>query len=323
MIHNSIPEVDLDKIDTRVNFLGQELSFPLIINAMTGGIDEALVFNRDISELGARFNIGIAVGSQTIALENKQLVQSFKIVRKMNQTGLILANVAANADPRMAVRATEMIEANGLQLHLNVPQELAMREGDRKFKGLLDNIAEIVRLSPVPVIAKEVGFGMSRETAQQLFDAGVRFFDVGGRGGTNFIAIEQARSGVLDDDFQPWGIPTAVSVAELASLYLPIVVVASGGIRGGLTAAKALALGADLVGVAGQFLKTWTDQGSSALDEEIRRFQYHLKSAMLMTGASDLAALRRKPLVIGGETAHWLTARGIDIARWARRDPVI
>ncbi|MGE5543906.1 MAG: type 2 isopentenyl-diphosphate Delta-isomerase, partial [Bacillota bacterium] len=120
MIHNSLPELDLDEIHTGVTFLNHELSFPLIINAMTGGIDEALALNRDISELGARFNIGIAVGSQTIALENKQLAESFKIVRKVNRNGLILANVAANTNPRMALRATEMIEANGLQLHLNV-----------------------------------------------------------------------------------------------------------------------------------------------------------------------------------------------------------
>jgi isopentenyl-diphosphate delta-isomerase len=292
---------------------------PLIINAITGGIEEALALNRDISELGVRFNIGIAVGSQTIALENKQLAQSFKIVRKVNRDGLILANVAANTEPCMAVRAIEMIEANGLQLHLNVPQELAMKEGDRNFRGLQDNIAEIVRLSPVPVIAKEVGFGLSRETAQQLFEAGVRFFDVGGRGGTNFIAIEQARSGVLADEFASWGIPTAVSIAELASLYLPIVIVASGGIRGGLEAAKALALGANLVGIAGRFLKIWSDKGVTALEDEIRLFEYHLKAAMMMTGAKDLADLRRKPLVIGGTTTQWLTARGIDVNRWARR----
>lgn len=316
-LHNSIPEVDLDEIDTGVTFLGQELSLPLIINAMTGGIEEALALNRDISGLGARFNIGIAVGSQTIALENKQLAKSFKIVRKVNRDGLILANVAANSDPRMAVRAIEMIEANGLQLHLNVPQELAMKEGDRNFRGLQENIAEIVRLSPVPVIAKEVGFGMSRETAQQLFDAGVRFFDVGGRGGTNFIAIEQARFGVLAEEFASWGIPTAVSVAELASLYLPIEVVASGGIRGGLDAAKALALGADLVGIAGRFLRIWSEKGVNALEDEIRRFEYHLKAAMVMTGARDLADLRRKPLVVSGPTANWLAARGIDVTRWA------
>lgn len=299
------------------------MSLPLIINAMTGGIDEALAFNRDISELAARFNIGLAVGSQTIALENKQLASSFKIVRKVNPKGIILANVAANAEPRLAFKAVEMIEANGLQLHLNVPQELAMKEGDRKFRGLLDNIAEIVQLSPVPVIAKEVGFGISRETAQQLFAGGVRFFDVGGRGGTNFISIEQARSGLLADEFASWGIPTAASIAELTSLYWPMVIVATGGIRSGLTAAKALALGANLVGMAGQFLKTWTNRGMGALDDEMQRFQYHLKSAMLMTGARDLADLHRRPLVIGGPTAEWLTARGIDVALWARRDTAI
>ncbi len=286
---------------------------------MTGGIDEALALNRDISELGARFNIGIAVGSQTIALENKQLAESFKVVRKVNRNGLILANVAANTNPRMALRATEMIEADGLQLHLNVPQELAMREGDRKFKGLMDNIAEIVHLSPVPVIAKEVGFGMSRETAKQLFDIGVHILDMGGRGGTNFIAIEQARSGVLADEFASWGIPTAASIAEIVSLDLPIVVVASGGIRSGLEAAKALALGADIIGIAGRFLRVWSDQGRKGLEEEINRLSYHLRASMLMTGSKTVAELRRKPLVISGPTAHWLAARGIEVSKWARR----
>jgi len=319
LVHNSVPELDLDEIDTAVTFLGRKLSLPLIINAMTGGIKEALDFNRDISELGVQFNIGIAVGSQTIALENRQLAESFKIVRKVNPGGLILANVAANTEPQMAVRAAEMIEANGLQLHLNVPQELAMREGDRKFKGLKDNIAEIVRISPVPVIAKEVGFGMSRETARQLFDLGVHILDLGGRGGTNFIAIEQARSGVLADEFTSWGIPTAASIAEISSLNLPLQLVASGGIRGGLEAAKALALGADIIGIAGRFLRVWSEEGKKGLEEEIERFRYHLKASMLMTGSKTLTELRRTPLVIGGSTAHWLTARGIDVSRWARR----
>ena len=200
LVHNSVPELDLDEIDTAVTFLGRKLSLPLIINAMTGGIKEALDFNRDISELGVQFNIGIAVGSQTIALENRQLAESFKIVRKVNPGGLILANVAANTEPQMAVRAAEMIEANGLQLHLNVPQELAMREGDRKFKGLKDNIAEIVRISPVPVIAKEVGFGMSRETARQLFDLGVHILDLGGRGAPT-LSPSNRPVGCLADEF--------------------------------------------------------------------------------------------------------------------------
>lgn len=314
-----MPELDYEEVDTTVSFLGKKLESPLIINAITGGVDEAIAINGELARLAAQYGLGMAVGSQTIALEKHELAKSFKIVRKENRDGLILANVAANTNPRTALQAIEMVEADGLQIHLNVPQELAMKEGDRDFRGRLDNIAELVRIAPVPVIAKEVGFGISLETCQRLYEVGVRVFDVGGRGGTNFIAIEQARFGLLGDDFASWGLPTPVSVAELSSLYLPIIVVASGGIRGGLDAAKALAIGADLVGIAGHFLKIWTDQGMTALSVEIERFQYHLKSSLVMMGARDLADLRRKPLIIGGRTAHWLTARGIEVSPWARR----
>lgn len=319
MVPDSLPELNLEEVDTTISFLGKELSLPLIINAITGGVDEALVINGSLARLAAQHGLGMAVGSQTIALDDNELANSFKIVRKENRDGLVLANIAANAKPPLALQAIEMIEADGLQIHLNIPQELAMKEGDRDFRGLLDNIAELARIAPVPIIAKEVGFGLSRETCQRLYEAGVRLFDVGGRGGTNFIAIEQARSGLFNDDFISWGLPTPASVAELSSLRFPIIIVASGGIRGGLDAAKAIALGADIVGVAGHFLKILTEQGMNALSEEIKVFQYHLKSSMMMTGAASLADLKRIPLVIGGNTAHWITTRGIDICSWACR----
>ncbi|NLB18278.1 MAG: type 2 isopentenyl-diphosphate Delta-isomerase, partial [Syntrophomonadaceae bacterium] len=201
LVPNALPELNLEEVDTAISFLGKNLSMPLIINAITGGVDEALTINGSLARLAAQHGLGMAVGSQTIALDDKELSKGFKIVRKENRDGLILANVAANTKPRVALQAVDMIEADGLQIHLNIPQELAMKEGDRDFRGLLDNMAELARIAPVPIIAKEVGFGLSRETCQRLYGAGVRIFDVGGRGGTNFIAIEQARSGLFNDDF--------------------------------------------------------------------------------------------------------------------------
>lgn len=319
LIHDSVPELDFDDIDTKIELFGKTLDYPIIINAMTGGIEEALEFNRSLAEVSLHLNIAMAVGSQLIGLENQHSDQSFSIVRKVNPHGILLANIAANATPSQALQAIEMIGADALQVHLNIPQELAMQEGDRKFYGMLDNVAELVSKASVPVIAKEVGFGISREACRQLYDMGVRYFDVGGRGGTNFIAIEEARHSLLGDEFVSWGIPTAVSIAEVCSLDLSKGIIASGGIKNGLEAAKSIALGADLVGVAGILLKAWMAGGQDSIAQEMERFQYQLRCAMLMSGASNLKALQHKPLVVQGSTAQWLSARGVDINSLAQR----
>jgi isopentenyl-diphosphate delta-isomerase len=319
LVPNSIPELDLAEIDTGVSFLGKTMALPLIINAMTGGIEESGVLNRDLSELAAEFNIGIAVGSQTIALENREAVKSFRTVREVNPQGLVIANIGADVKPDDAVKVVEMLAADGLQLHLNVAQELAMPEGERNFRGMLDNIAEVVSRVRVPVIAKEVGFGIARESFLALYQNGVRFFDTGGQGGTNFIAIENARGGLLDGDFLYWGIPTAASVAEIVAQDLPVDIIATGGIKSALEAAKAIALGSTLVGGAGHFLRLWSQGSKIRVLNELEKFSYQFRCALLMAGASNLGQLKLKPVIIGGNTAHWLSARGIDINRWSRR----
>lgn len=319
MVHNAVPELDLKDISTCVSFLGKELRLPLIIEAMTGGIERAVAINQQLAEVAAAQGVGMAVGSQTIALKEKGCEESFSIVRKTNRNGLVLANVSANAKLEHALAAVEMVEADGLQLHFNVPQELAMKEGDRSFKGILDNVEKIVNKCGVPVIAKEVGFGFSREACRSLFARGVRILDVGGKGGTNFLAIEKARGGLLGDEFMSWGIPTAVSVAETVSVGLPITIIASGGIKDGLDAAKALTIGADLVGVAGQFLRTLLTKGKKALEKEIEQFGYALKCCLLMVGASNPQEMKKVPCVIKGQTAEWLTARGLDVRVWGTR----
>lgn len=319
LIHLSVSELDISDIDTSLELFGRTLASPIIINAMTGGIDEAYDINRSLAEVAREKKIAMAVGSQSIALERIEQDKSFRVVREVNPDGIVLANMAASVPPSQALRAIEMIRADGLQLHLNVPQELAMLEGDRKFRGILSNVAEIVRQSPVPVIAKEVGFGMSGPTGRELYEAGVRFFDVGGRGGTNFIAIEETRQALLGDSFIPWGIPTAVSIAEVRSLNLPVTVIASGGIKNGLEAAKCIAMGADAVGMAGIILKSLFSGGQAAVVSEVEKIQYQLQCAMLMTGTPNLRSLQKKPVVVLGSTAQWLSARGIDTAALARR----
>lgn len=308
----------MDEVDVATDFLGKKLKLPLLINAMTGGIPEAEDINRGLAQVAASAGIGIAVGSQLVAMEKRDGLESFRVVRRVNPHGVVLANVSASTDAGTAVRAVNMIEADGLQVHLNVPQELAMAEGDRSFKGVLDNIADLVYKSPVPVIAKEVGFGMSREAAARLAEVGVAGLDIGGSGGTNFVAIENMRGGLFAD-LTEWGIPTAVSLLEVLSTQPQARVIASGGIWGALPAAKALALGADIVGIAAPFLRVLRTAGVDGLMEEMDLFAYRLRAVTLMVGARNLAELRQKPVLVTGRTAEWLKLRGIDARHWARR----
>lgn len=302
-----------------LTFLEKRISWPLVINAITGGTDAAFSINQCLAGLAHKYNIPMAVGSLNIAFEQPSLSPSFAIVREKNPDGLIFANIGANESPDKAFQAVEMIKADALQLHFNVPQEIAMREGERNFKNILANVKAIVDDTPVPIIAKEVGFGFSRETAEKLFDCGVRIFDNGGQGGTNFIAIENHRSGNLEDEFNGWGIPTAWSLGEIAALQLPARIIASGGIRSALDAAKALAMGADMIGMAAPLLKKYMLEGEEGVESFLNRFLYSLKAAALMTGSRNLKELAAQPLIILGQTAEWLRARGIDPGIWINK----
>jgi isopentenyl-diphosphate delta-isomerase len=319
LIPDAVPELNLDDIDLSNRFLGKYLACPIIINALTGGTEEAKTINRQLARLVGKYGLAMAVGSQTIALEDHRLIDSFTVVREINPQGLLIANVSANSPVAEALAAVKMIAADGLQLHFNIPQELAMHEGDRHFRGILDNVRGIVDQCPVPVIAKEVGFGFSRESVSKLHAGGVNIFDCGGKGGTNFLAIEDQRGGMFDQSFYDWGIPTAVSLAEIVDLQLPIQVVASGGIRSASDLAKAIAMGADLVGITGLFLKILLNEGYEELDRQIARLLYQSQAVFLMTGSKNCAAIRQKPLLIFNRTAEWLRLRAVDPTQWSRK----
>jgi isopentenyl-diphosphate delta-isomerase len=314
-----VPELNLDDIDLGCRFLGKKLSGPIVINAMTGGTGEAKIINRQLALLAARYGLAMAVGSQTVALDDEQLTESFTIARETNPHGVLIANVSANCPVEKALQAVQMIDADGLQLHFNLPQELAMSEGDRNFKGLLDNVSQIAERCPVPVIAKEVGFGFARGSVARIHARGIDIFDCGGKGGTNFMAIEGQRGGMFDQSLYDWGISTAASLVEIVDLQLPIQVIASGGIRSAADAAKALALGADLVGISGLFLKILRHEGYDELERRLENFLYQLKAVFLMTGAVNCTAMQRKPLLIFDKTAQWLKLRNIDPGYWSCR----
>ena len=318
LVYDALPELNLDQVDTSLDFFDKKLNAPLLINAITGGHQEVKHINRSLARAAARAGIAMAVGSQTAGLENAEVRDTYRVAREENPDGVLLANVSALTSPVKVKEAIDMIGADGLQLHLNVAQELAMAEGDRNFSGTLANIEKIVGLSKVPVIIKEVGFGLSREAIKKMYDVGVRYIDVGGHGGTDFIRIEYMRSGRdYQEKFQNIGISTANSLIESLSLDLPILVVASGGFTGGSDVACALALGARLVGMAGHFLRALTEGSEQNLNERVDTIIKDLRHTMLMVGSANLKELTGKPLVITGKTAEWLLRRGIDINRYS------
>lgn len=309
----------MEDTDTGTWFLGKKLALPFIVNALTGGTEQAGNINRDLSLMAAKYGLTMAVGSQTIAIEDTRLRKTFSVVREVNPGGLIFANVASSSNPDAVLEAVNMIDADAVQLHFNIPQELAMQEGERSFRNILQGVSRIIGASPVPVIAKEVGFGLSRETIQKLYDVGVTIFDIGGKGGTNFLNIEDGRSGLFQGEMDEWGIPTAVSLAEAVALDLPIQIIASGGIRTVLDAAKSFAMGADLVGMAGSLLKILIHDGIEELDQRIAQMAYRFRAVLLMTGAGKVADLKKIPVIIAGETGEWLKARGVETLRWSLR----
>lgn len=318
LIHDSVPELAMEEIDLSYTFLDKELNFPLLINALTGGTDQARRINRLFSQMAEKHGLAMAVGSQTIAIEDPGLRDSFTVVRDVNPDGVVVANLSALSSIDNALEAVKMISADALQLHFNVPQELAMFEGDRDFRGVVDNVKRIIDSCPVPIIAKEVGFGFSRESVSKLYDAGIRIFDNSGCGGTNFVAIEDERRGMFDRQLDDWGIPTAVSLAEILDLKLSIQIIASGGIRTAADTIKAISMGADLAGITGLFLKILLNEGAEELDKRIEAFLYQLRAVSLMTGSRNYKELKEKPLVIEGATAEWLRARAVDPRVWSR-----
>lgn len=312
LIHQAASPMSLVEIDTGLSFANKKLKVPFLINAITGGPRLSLEVNASLARVARELGIAMAVGSQRLAMADPDLETSYRIARKENPHGLLFANLGALCTPEEAVKAIEMLEADGLQLHLNLAQELAMAEGDRDFRSLLDKIALIVETVPVPVIVKEVGFGLSRETAMELWQRGVKYLDVGGCGGTNFGTIERYRQGIGGPTvFEEWGIPTAVSIAEVCSLSLPITVTASGGIRSALEAVKSLALGAHLIGIAGPTVKLLLNSSEEKLLAYFQQLISDFRSLMLLSGTGTLAELRKIPVIITGKTKDWLEQRGI------------
>ncbi|HBL30801.1 MAG TPA: type 2 isopentenyl-diphosphate Delta-isomerase [Acidobacteria bacterium] len=298
--HEALPEIDLADVDTSIEFLGRRLAAPLLISCMTGGTEAAGAINRHLAQGAEETRVAIGVGSQRKALEDPDKAETFK-VRPVAPTVPLLANLGAvQLNYGMGVRecrqAVEMIGADALVLHLNPLQEALQPEGQCNFAGLLPKIGEVVRGVGVPVIAKEVGSGLSLAAARGLRAQGVRHLDTAGVGGTSWARIEAARSGDLDlgELFAGWGLTTPDSIREIRQVP-DVTVIASGGIRNGLDAAKALALGADLVGMAYPFLAPALESPAKVADR-VRRFVQELRISMFCLGVKTVAELRHVAL---------------------------
>lgn len=304
----ALPELSLSDVDITTHFCGLALKAPLLINAITGGTRESTCINARLAQVAKQTGLPLAVGSQKIALDDPTVAYSFQIVRRIYPKGIIFANLGAGCSVYEAQRAVDMLDAQGLQLHLNVAQEMAMAEGDRSFYWD-KHIAAVAQGISVPVIAKEVGSGITGPTAQRLLNLGVAGIDIGGSGGTNFVTIEYARRGNSYSPLNRWGLPTAWSLLDVLGTNPDAEVCATGGMRNGLEIAKALALGARVCGAAKPFLQAVTFGGVKSGVEFVHRCLAELKSAMVLVGAKDLASLRQKPILFNRGTFTYLQQR--------------
>ena len=309
-VHQGLPEMAYADVDLHTQFGPLTLPVPLMIEAMTGGSPRTGKVNAMLGRIAAATGMPVASGSQSIALKDAQAASTFTVLRENNPDGLVFANIGAGHSVAQARAAVNMLAADALEIHINAAQELVMPEGDRDFHWL-DEIGEIVAALDVPVIVKEVGFGMARETLTQLAGVGVQYVDLGGRGGTNFAQIENFRRPEKELDYLAgWGQSTVESLLE-AQQVTALTVIATGGVRQPLDAAKALALGASVVGSAGQILHSLIKTDEATTTQMLLDWQIGLKTIMTLLGTRNLAALREKQLLLSPELTAYCQQRGL------------
>lgn len=317
-VHHALAGIDRPQVSLGTAFAGIRWPVPLYINAMTGGSAKTGVINRDLATAARATGVPIASGSMNAYFKDPSCAGTFSVLREHNPDGFVIANVNANASVDNVERAVELLRADALQIHLNTAQETAMPEGDRSFSSWPGQIEKITAALDIPVIVKEVGNGLSRQSVLWLKDLGVSAADVSGRGGTDFARIENGRRPLGEYAFlHGWGQSTAACLLDAQDAGLPLL--ASGGVRHPLDVARALALGAHAVGASGGFLRTLMDGGVDALVGRLTTWLEQLTALQTMLGARTPADLARCDVLIHGSLRDFCADRGIATGALARR----
>jgi isopentenyl-diphosphate delta-isomerase len=327
LVHQSLPEVDLDDVDTSVSFLGNTLRYPIFISSLTGGHPDVTHINQNLARAAEQYGLALGVGSQRAAIANPDLASSYAVTRDNAPHAFLIANIGAPQlipQTRHAPftfeqiqRAIDMIGANALAVHLNSLQEATQPEGDHKAAGEANALKALTQHISLPVIAKETGAGICREQALLLRSCGVSAIDVGGAGGSSMSALEAVRAQSRGDEqmknigllYRDWGIATPIAVVEATTAKLPLI--STGGVRNGLDVARALTLGASLVGMGFPFLKA-ASESYEKVCELLESVIAQLKVAMQLSGAATIEQLRQADVVLTGSTREWLTLRGFE-----------
>ena len=318
LIHQSLPELDLDQVALETTLFGHRLKAPLVITGMTGGTEEASQLNRDLAVVAEEMGIAFGVGSQRAMVEHPELAATFR-VRDAAPDVFLVGNIggvqAREFGPAKLEALVADIGANALAVHLNPGQEMIQSGGDRDFRGVLECIRQLAHELSVPVIVKETGCGLSGEAASSLAAAGVKVVDVSGAGGTSWVAVEAKRAQpgseqeTLGQELWDWGVPTAVSVALCAQAGLGVI--ASGGLRSGYDVARAIALGAHLGGLAAPVLRAHRAGGRAEVTRYLSGVLRSLQSLALLCGCQRVGDLRRSPRHLGAQLAGWLSDLGL------------
>ncbi len=312
LVHDALPELALDEIDTRCEVLGKTLNAPILIAAMTGGHERAESINRELASIAEERGLAFGLGSQRAILRDRAHLKSYA-VRDVAPTALILGNIGIVQASAMSSEAVaelaDAVGADAMCVHLNPAMELVQQEGDRDFRHGLATLHRLIDELPLPIIVKETGCGLSTAVAARLHRIGARHVDVSGAGGTSWVAVETHRATEarkeLGREFWDWGIPTAASVALVARQGFQTIF-ATGGVKSGVDIAKAIALGASVGGIARPVLQALASGGRAGAAELLSRVETALRTTMLLTGARRLGELHHAPRIVVGELAEWL-----------------
>ena len=319
-VHHSFPEMSVADADISTSFATLDMEQPFYINAITGGSTWTKKVNEKLALIARETGLAMATGSISAALKDPSVKDSFTIVRDINPNGKVFANLGAGQTVEAAKKAVDLIQADALQIHINSPQEIVMPEGDRDFSNWFTELEKIVQHISVPVIVKEVGFGMSRETIRQLSSIGVKTIDISGQGGTNFAQIENYRRDSEKLDYlEDWGQSTVISLLEAQPFLNTIELLASGGIRNPLDIVKSLSLGARAVGISGLFLHMALREGIDTTILEVIAWKKQIASIMTLLGKKSVKDLSETDIILLGEVKDWCDVRNIDASSFANR----